>query len=859
MLSKLEKLFKFKINKAYCISIKNNINGRNKQNRSKIECKSIEQDFDFYLVEKNEDPVLGCLNSHIECIKDAKVKGYKRILMMEDDVQFNTSLIDKMINDGNVNVPEEFDMFYPGYHVNRGTKHSESILKLLSAQTTHCYIMDCSVFDYVLDNIDKNWTDIPEFTNRNSFERMTNYQPRAIDLFYSKWVHHRRMKSYGIYPIICNQHSNYSEIEGRNVDYKELMRSKSLHFYHKGDSDYTTLVVNLKRRPDRWKKFIESAKEVDLKNYIRFDAIDGKNVDLSKYYQTLFNISDFSCCYVKNPYQSHGYQKGVLGCAMSHVQIWNLIEHDEEMNDMDFYLVLEDDITFCENYQTKLNNVLDVLKKDIDWDVTYLGFTDYNDVFEQDVKVHPSIIKFGGGKRLHGGGTFAYLIRKKSAKKLLKIAKDYQIKQAIDWFMIEHFDKMVFYKCEPELIFSEMANNKSSDSDIQNREYCNLIVSPFVMDGKDGIYYKDQYNNYYSHTENGVVKYNGTFVKTEKGLQIIRKKINKNDIMTDILKDEKKKICFYSGLNPSVMTKNLAEIFAGGKYDIFIFNDSYDIKINKVQYIFYEKFGKFSKQLSIDYLIITDITFFLHFSNIAKKTILWDQNLLDNTKYNKTELPNSAIPILHNVLKLINYIVCPSVFSKSILSSKSLILKNNNFFKIIPYHLKLTDLDNPDNSLKDKFNIISFDNNLPASIKFFEIIKKHIPQASMILYSDMISSDNNDNNFIIKKRIYGEMLKDLEKASIFITYENSVDTYYNILLAMKNGCITVFNCFYDDIKSKGITYSESLLDNTFIEKFISIIQDENKRKIYVNIGKSYTKDMIAENIRKKWTDAIFNE
>ena len=63
---------------------------------------------------------------------------------------------------------------------------------------------------------------------------------------------------------------------------------------------------------------------------------------------------------------------------------------------------------------------------------------------------------------------------------------------------LENFDKAVFYKCEPELIFSQIANdNINVDSDIQDREFSNLKPVEFTMN--DQIYLKDQYNNYFLH------------------------------------------------------------------------------------------------------------------------------------------------------------------------------------------------------------------------------------------------------------------------------------------------------------------------------------------------------------------------
>lgn len=843
-MSLLEKLCKFKIDQAYCISIVNNIE---KQKRSLKECEKINQEVELKLVEKNKDGALGCLTSHLECIKKSKELGHKRILLMEDDIKFDLETINNLLN-LNIDIPSSFDMLYLGYHINRGYKQSNNILKIVSSQVTHCYIMDSSIFDIVINNINNDWGSIPEYHDRNKLENMINWSVRAIDLFYSKWIHHRRNNSYGIYPIICLQYEGWSDIENKLMDYNKLMLGKSRYFYKmSNDSKCKTLVLNLLRREDRWKKFEENC---ELTNYTKFEAVDGKSFNFQEY-MPMFNISDFSCCEVKNPYKNHGYQKGTLGCALSHYKIWSLIAQDETLLDNDFYLIVEDDITYVDNFKQKFEKTLSILRKDSNWDVTYIGFTDYLDTFNQDVYVHEGIIKLGGGKRLRGGGTFGYLIRKKGAIKLLNCVKHYQIKQAIDWFMIEQFDKAVFYKCEPELVFSEMANeNVNVDSDIQDKDFTNLIPTEFTMNGK--IYLKDQYNNYYFQSEHGEISYNGTFVLKDGKNHIIRRSLKKEMIVTHIGKiNDKKIICFYCGKNSTIMTKKLAEILSDD-YSVFIFNDSYDMLIKNVQYLYFEKFSKFSEKIRIDYLIITDITFFLHFPTIAKHVIIWNQNLLEKSEYNKTKLPNSGVSILHNVFELVQQIICPSDFSKILLCKKSHILKNNSQINIIPYYL-----NNSTTNISKIFDykFICFDTNLVVIIKFFELIKKVFPSSTITLYSNDIES-YSDTKICIKKRVIDIMHKDLETANVFITYENRCDTYYNILLAMNSGCITIFSNFFSSLKSKGISYEETILNNNFIETFSEIICNEKKRKLYQNIGIKFTQEMTNENILQEWKNIL---
>ena len=235
------------------------------------------------------------------------------------------------------------------------------------------------------------------------------------------------------------------------------------------DFNYVTLMVNLNRRSDRIENFYNTyIKKYPnfFKKLIRFPAVDGKTYDF-KDDMHLFNLRQLPFKAQRNPYQNHGYKAGVLGCALSHFNIWKKLVETDQQKENDFILVLEDDIKLCDNFDIKLNELLNDLNKDEKWGICFVGFTDYKDF--GDTKISDKLIQFSGETRLNGGGTFAYLIRKKGARKLVENALKYKIQQAIDWFMIEQMDEIIMYKCVQDLVFSAVANNDpNSDSDVQN-------------------------------------------------------------------------------------------------------------------------------------------------------------------------------------------------------------------------------------------------------------------------------------------------------------------------------------------------------------------------------------------------------
>ena len=235
------------------------------------------------------------------------------------------------------------------------------------------------------------------------------------------------------------------------------------------DFNYVTLIVNLDRRRDRIEKFYNTyIKKYPnfFKKLIRFPAVDGKTYDF-KDDMHLFDLKQLPFKKQRNPYDNHGYRAGVLGCSLSHFNIWKKLVETDEQKENDFIFVVEDDIQLCDNFDIKLNELLNDLNKDKKWGICFVGFTDYKNF--NDTKISDKLIQFSGETRLNGGGTFAYLIRKKGARKLVENALKYKIQQAIDWFMIEQMDEIIMYKSEPELVFSVVANNDpNSDSDVQN-------------------------------------------------------------------------------------------------------------------------------------------------------------------------------------------------------------------------------------------------------------------------------------------------------------------------------------------------------------------------------------------------------
>lgn len=214
-------------------------------------------------------------------------------------------------------------------------------------------------------------------------------------------------------------------------------------------------VVNLDRRPDRWKEFDDKAKvAAKFLRYSRFSAVDGNKLEPTVQLQQIFDGNDYNM------------RSGMVGCAMSHIQLYIELVNSE----LDLFCILEDDIEFTDNFQDKFCKLLGELSK-VEWDLAYMGHHAYivTDTIT-DKNKQPSIYKSNAQDSLKFsmGGTGGYLITKNGAKKFLEFINSRGMTNGIDTVQQKSADILNVYYCTPHLIFSEcFRGNNRPDTDIQ--------------------------------------------------------------------------------------------------------------------------------------------------------------------------------------------------------------------------------------------------------------------------------------------------------------------------------------------------------------------------------------------------------
>jgi GR25 family glycosyltransferase involved in LPS biosynthesis len=150
---------------------------------------------------------MGCLLSNLEMIKMAKEKGFKNILILEDDVVFDENF-EELFEIYVKQIPDNWDMLYlsgnhnehSGYKVN---KISENVIKCYLTYSTHSFAIKFTVYDMIIDYLSNN-------------------QTKPVDVLYTEIQ--RICNAYSFFPGITTQRAGFSDIENCVVDNKKYIK-----------------------------------------------------------------------------------------------------------------------------------------------------------------------------------------------------------------------------------------------------------------------------------------------------------------------------------------------------------------------------------------------------------------------------------------------------------------------------------------------------------------------------------------------------------------------------------------------------------------------------------------------------------
>jgi GR25 family glycosyltransferase involved in LPS biosynthesis len=233
-------------------------------------------------------------------------------------------------------------------------------------------------------------------------------------------------------------------------------------------------VINLDRRPDRLKKFKESHPTL-YKNTYKWIATDGKNLTLTPQIAHLFRSNDFK------------WKKAVMGCAISHLGVW-----EKCANDHHNYLIMEDDVKFQSDWESKWVAAASQIPADAD--VIYLGgvLPPNKPALPMITEsVNPFFAKVAKNNAMSGGPprryfhfcNYSYILTQQGAQKLISLVHQNGIFTSGDHMIVNHGDSLLnIYFTTPLLAgcfqdedpvyqtsaFNDFSRKDTFDSDLWN-------------------------------------------------------------------------------------------------------------------------------------------------------------------------------------------------------------------------------------------------------------------------------------------------------------------------------------------------------------------------------------------------------
>lgn len=177
-----------------------------------------------------------------------------------------------------------------------------------------------------------------------------------------------------------------------------------------------TFVINL----DKDKKRLNNIEKLLNNNFTRFSAIYGKNLSKNEINNNATNICKYFLC-----------NYSIVGCAMSHLNLWQKLIDDETNN---FYIIFEDDLKFID---TELVNKLVDNLNNLDYDYINL-YCEFCGSYDCELEIENN---FKICKTIFPLTTAGYIINKKGAKKLVSKLKNnisYHIDFTIALFQYLH-------------------------------------------------------------------------------------------------------------------------------------------------------------------------------------------------------------------------------------------------------------------------------------------------------------------------------------------------------------------------------------------------------------------------------------
>lgn len=235
--------------------------------------------------------------------------------------------------------------------------------------------------------------------------------------------------------------------------------------------------IALRRRSDRWSKFVSQPAYKTLPKLERFDAVDGQTLDIQNDPRILVSTKRNILNKQRRSHEELD-SKGGVGCALSHIGIWQMIVQRQ----IPMMLIIEDDAKIPNNFVEKVNSLIaasPTLQNPASWDMWNLATSP---LYAKPVANDPVVVELDAFV-----GLIAYVITLQGATKLLE--EVFPIHCHIDHYMVILKQvRPMRYIATPSFTFYQRGVDKS---DITEKAKCLICNIPTDYDSTHTIISKN--------------------------------------------------------------------------------------------------------------------------------------------------------------------------------------------------------------------------------------------------------------------------------------------------------------------------------------------------------------------------------
>ena len=185
---------------------------------------------------KHEYPQAGCTISHLNVLKMARDKGYKNILIFEDDFEF---IVPKDVFWKEIEKVKDvdYDVLMLSYNLNKSEPFNDTLLKVLDAQTASGYLVNSTFYNTLIDTLE---TALPKLLETREHWLYINDQCWKTIQPQNKW--------YAFKLRLGKQRMSHSNLKGGIVNYKLGGRRKKYNKYRGTKRKYISNRYKTKRK-----------------------------------------------------------------------------------------------------------------------------------------------------------------------------------------------------------------------------------------------------------------------------------------------------------------------------------------------------------------------------------------------------------------------------------------------------------------------------------------------------------------------------------------------------------------------------------------------------------------------------------